>query len=116
MNNTVAMIVPDESSTSLSDSSNPSTSLSNPLRLPLATIPNNQAVYRIHSRITKPKPFKPYDASKPFISPLKKPIAKIVEEETQEILPAIDSNSSQAPRIIVENCSNCHIEVKITMK
>lgn len=110
------MIVPDESSTSLSDSSNPSTSLSNPLRLPLATIPNNQAVYRIHSRITKPKPFKPYDASKPFISPLKKPIAKIVEEETQEILPAIDSNSSQAPRIIVENCSNCHIEVKITMK
>ncbi|CAG8818612.1 11757_t:CDS:1, partial [Racocetra fulgida] len=59
---------------------------------------------RQRSKIFKPRPFKPYDASKPFVSPLKKPVAKIVEEDTQEILPAVDSNSTQEmPRIIVEN-------------
>ncbi|CAG8656033.1 4496_t:CDS:2, partial [Cetraspora pellucida] len=107
MNNTVAMIVPD-SQESTSNSSHP----------PLAPISNsNNQVVRQHSKIFKPRPFKPYDASKPFVSPLKKPVTKIVEEDTQEILPAVDSNSTQEmPRIIVENCSNCQIEIKITMK
>ncbi|CAG8453273.1 4895_t:CDS:2 [Gigaspora rosea] len=71
----------------------------------------NKIVRRIRPKISKPRPFKP------FISPLKKSVAKIVEEDTQEVLSAVNSNSAQEmPRIIVENCSNCQIEVKITMR
>ncbi|CAG8829936.1 31819_t:CDS:2, partial [Gigaspora margarita] len=106
MNDTVAMIIPDSESSS--DYS----------RIPFAPIStsNYQVSCRIHPRISKPRPFKPFDASKPFVSLLKKS-AKIVEEDIQEILLAIDSNSvHDTPRIIIENCSNCKIEVKITMK
>ncbi|CAG8512791.1 3351_t:CDS:2, partial [Dentiscutata heterogama] len=74
-----------------------SESSSNSSRPPLAPISNsdNQIARRIRPRISKPRPFKPFDASKPFVSPLKKASAKIIEEDTQEILPAITSNSAQ---------------------
>ncbi|CAG8717364.1 3821_t:CDS:2 [Dentiscutata erythropus] len=114
INTTVAMIIPESS------------------RLPLVPISNldNQIAHQIHPRITKPRPFKPFDTSKPFVSLLKRSSAKIIEKDTQEILPAkiieediqkilpaITSNTAQEmPRIIVENCSNCNIEIKITMK
>ncbi|CAG8852443.1 20202_t:CDS:1, partial [Gigaspora margarita] len=65
-------------------------------------------VHRICPKILKPRPFKSFDASKPLISPLKKSVTKIVEEGTQEVLLAINSNSVQKmSKIIVENCSNC---------
>ncbi|CAG8547609.1 7445_t:CDS:1, partial [Dentiscutata heterogama] len=71
-------------------------SSSNSARLPLAPISNsdNQVVHRIRPRIVKPRPFKPFDASKPFVSPLKKSSANIIED-TQKILPAVTSNSAQ---------------------
>ncbi|CAG8793970.1 5041_t:CDS:2, partial [Dentiscutata erythropus] len=68
---------------------------------------DNQIAYRIRPRITKPRPFKLFDASKPFVSPLKRSLAKIIEkntqeillekiieEDTQKILPAITSNTA----------------------
>ncbi|CAG8610335.1 18758_t:CDS:2 [Dentiscutata erythropus] len=95
MNTTVAMII----------SESPES-----LRPPLVSIFNldNQIAHRICPRITKPRPFKPFDALKLFVSPLKKSLAKIIEkntqeillakiikEDTQEILLAITSNSAQ---------------------
>ncbi|CAG8800692.1 22493_t:CDS:1, partial [Gigaspora margarita] len=50
-------------------------------------------VRQIHPSISKPRHFKPFDASKQFVSPLKKSSAKIIED-TQEILPAITSNTA----------------------
>ncbi|KAF0480582.1 hypothetical protein F8M41_023698 [Gigaspora margarita] len=89
--------------------------------------------------------FTPFDASKPFISPLKscnngssniKVInnisqqllsfqshdndssdIQVIDEETQQILPSISSNSiDNLLRVTIENCNNCKVEIKITLQ
>ncbi|CAG8608230.1 16374_t:CDS:2 [Dentiscutata erythropus] len=121
MNSTVSMIIPNQDS--------------NSSRLPLKSLPVNHTSRPIRSKTFKPKPFKPYDASKPFISPLKnvkenvqkkdqKNILESVQECVQETTSSFNSDSVQdtsnsdlvesAPKIIVENCNNCNIDIKVS--
>ncbi|CAG8774098.1 10713_t:CDS:2, partial [Gigaspora rosea] len=74
-------------------------------RLPLKSLPGDH--YPIRHKIFKPKPFKPYDASKPFISPVKKSkenVQENIQGNTQES--SLHSNSNpieSAPKVIIEN-------------
>ncbi|CAG8577303.1 3172_t:CDS:2 [Gigaspora rosea] len=97
------------------------------------------------NRIRTARKFTLFDASKPFISPLKsrnngssniKVIdnesqrflsfqshdndssdIRVIDEETQQILPSISSNSiDNLPRVIIENCNNCKVEINITLR
>ncbi|CAG8631259.1 32894_t:CDS:2, partial [Racocetra persica] len=112
MNSTVSMIIlkQDLNQDSYQDSNQDSG------KLLLKSLPIDH--HPIRSKIFKSKPFKPYDISKPFISPVKKSkenIPKNVQENAQEsFLPSNSNLIESAPKIMVENCKDCNIDIKIS--
>ncbi|CAG8545836.1 1657_t:CDS:2 [Dentiscutata heterogama] len=162
LHNTVSMMIPSveqDNTASLSNNQDITT-----IRSPLDSLLNNQETATIQSplaslsitssrqisspilqkRIRAARKFKPFDASKPFISPLKSrnnsslnvqvinnkaqqfhPFKSHdndssdirIVEETQQILPSVSSNSiDNLPRVTIENCNNCKVEIKITLQ
>ncbi|CAG8786207.1 4026_t:CDS:2 [Gigaspora margarita] len=120
MNSTVSMIIPKRDSKQDSNQDSGkfildilliSISISNFTSLPVDHHP-------IQPKIFKSKPFKPYDASKPFISPVKKSkenVQENIQGNTQES--PLHSNSNpieSAPKVIIENCKDCNIDIKIS--
>ena len=88
-------------------------------------LPINHISRPIQTKTFKPKPFKPYDASKPFISPLKNIKENISQENIKKSIQETSSNSDfdedvpdsalveGAPKIIVKNCKNCNIDINV---